>query len=455
MVTIQQVLPNGMVRLSNGQTMSYADYMKQSGLGDIPAVPQGQPMPAPSIPDAVPQQQSSYSPDPRPNPFPQVRPPAPKPAMANPSAPMANPSMPTQPFKRRGEHPLYGNNPEDTPVDPNKMPPAAAGGEPSFMDRLLSKQGIGAIGAGMLAMSQDPNLQKMGMAGIGRLQERYQGNRTLEFLKAKGVDEGTLSMLKDNPQMINAYAASMLKGESPLSTMGKLAADLKAGRITQAQFDSEVRRMESAGKTEVNVNTGANTDELRKKLQGKEGETWAAFLTAGNKAAELAGDIRLMEQLANASPTGPLSGRFLELFPEANDNAAAFQSLVKRIAPTMRVEGSGSTSDIEVKMMLDSLGSLRNSPQANRMIYDAFRKKFALNQARAEVVTKFNAGEYSYTQASAKLNEINRISIMPPELKKLTESTGVKPSGSVNRPDWVDPALWEVMTDDQKQRIGM
>ena len=38
--------------------------------------------------------------------------------------------------------------------------------------------------------------------------------------------------------------ASNVKPEAPLSTMGKLAADLNAGRITQAQYDGEVSRMQ-------------------------------------------------------------------------------------------------------------------------------------------------------------------------------------------------------------------
>jgi hypothetical protein len=40
--------------------------------------------------------------------------------------------------------------------------------------------------------------------------------------------------------------ASNVKPEAPLSTMGKLAADLNAGRITQAQYDGEVSRMQRA-----------------------------------------------------------------------------------------------------------------------------------------------------------------------------------------------------------------
>jgi hypothetical protein len=38
--------------------------------------------------------------------------------------------------------------------------------------------------------------------------------------------------------------ASNVKPEAPLSTVGKLAADLSAGRITQAQYDGEIARMQ-------------------------------------------------------------------------------------------------------------------------------------------------------------------------------------------------------------------
>lgn len=62
-----------------------------------------------------------------------------------------------------------------------------------------------------------------------------------------------------NNRLVNPYTAEEMGNysdpEGPMSTMGKLAADLNAGRITQEQYDLEVARM-SKPSSQVTVNTG-------------------------------------------------------------------------------------------------------------------------------------------------------------------------------------------------------
>jgi hypothetical protein len=124
-----------------------------------------------------------------------------------------------------------------------------------------------------------------------------------------------------------------------------------------------------------------------------------------------------LDSLIGEVPSGPWSGRLAETFPEFSDPAAAFQSVVVRVAPTLRVEGSGATSDLEYDGMLKSLPRLRNQPGANRVISATMKAKAAINIERAGIVTAFQNEEITAADARRQLAEIDKRSIMTPELK--------------------------------------
>ena len=315
-----------------------------------------------------------------------------------------------------------------------------------------------AIGSGMLGLSGDPNLQKMGMAGFGQVAARRderkvtaKTNATVDALVAAGVvPANQADALRNNPDLIGEVYKSALKGNVPLSKMGKLAADLKAGRITQAVYDAEVAAigspLVSMGNTDV--------DELRKKLSGAEGDIWAGYLKAGGAAVPLMADIAALRELSTIAPSGPLQGRLAERFRGFNTAADAFMSIINRVAPSLRVEGSGSTSDIEVEMMKQSLGSLVNNPMANALIYQAFDQKLKLNIEQASIIRSYQNNDYTEREARQKLTELEQRSIMSPELRDMIN--GIKPQETAQDiPEGVPAGfrpIWHLLTDEEKQR---
>ena len=184
----------------------------------------------------------------------------------------------------------------------------------------------------------------------------------------------------------------------------------------------------------VNNNMGgsvpADEEELRKKLGGKEGESWAAYLDAGAVSAGTAQDMQLMDQLIDLAPTGPLQGRMVEMFPGISDAGAAFKSVVSRVAPTLRAPGSGATSDIEYDGMVKSLPALKNRPEANRAISGMMKAKAQINMDRAAVVSAYQNNEISAADARKQLQEINSRSIMTPELKAVISALDPKEGAS-------------------------
>ena len=347
-----------------------------------------------------------------------------------------------------------------TPEIPD-APDQPVASQPSFMDRLTSANGLGSIGSMMLAMSNDPSLQKLGIAGMQQMRkEKMAGdmqNRTIKAL----VDAGRQD-LADAVQsgLLGATDAAKLlfaKPEEykPASTIGKLQGDLSRGLITPEQYKQEVDRLQKSG---INVNVGGDqTSELDKTLMKATGTRFNSYLLAGDKAAALIPELRTLEQLSSMAPSGPLQGRLAEAFPEFNNASAAFMSTVERLAPTMRVEGSGSTSDIEFNAMLRSLGSLKNSPEANKMIYDAFRKKAMLDQARAETVRLYQAKQLTLEEANAKLGKLNAERILSDDLRSLVDPEGstaveIPEQAPQNLPQGIID-LWPNMSDAQKRKF--
>lgn len=195
-----------------------------------------------------------------------------------------------------------------------------------------------------------------------------------------------------------------------------------AGRqpLSFNNWDLQQRR---AGASSVNVETGG-TGELRKKLDGKQGESWSTILDAGTASAGTVNDIEILGELSKQAPTGPITGRLAQAFPGVNSAADAFQSVISRVAPTLRAPGSGATSDIEYEGMVKSLPSLRNKPEANAAIIGMMRAKADINIKRAEVITRYQNGEISDADARRELGSMNRVSIMTPQLQGLLQATG-------------------------------
>lgn len=179
----------------------------------------------------------------------------------------------------------------------------------------------------------------------------------------------------------------------------------------------------------VTVNTGDTDSALDKTLSGKEGESWAAYKDAAAVAGSNAQDFAVLDELLTVAPQGPITGRLAETFQGFSSAGDAVKAIVKRIAPTLRVPGSGATSDIEYAGMLQSLAQLPNSPEANTMIMSIMKAKQDVNIRRGDIVTAYQNGDFTVEEARRQMAELNRMSIVTPEMKEAL--LGVGASGNV------------------------
>ncbi len=182
-----------------------------------------------------------------------------------------------------------------------------------------------------------------------------------------------------------------------------------------------------AGATSVTVGGEPGDGALRKKLDEETGKQWSTYQTVGANSAAMTQDMQIIDELIKIAPQGPVTGRLAEMFPGYSSAGDAFQSIVKRIAPTLRAPGSGATSDIEYEGMLRSLPALRNKPEANTMISEVIKAKAALNVERARIIDAYQSGQISAGDARNQMAEIDKRSIMTPEMKKALVGIGAEP----------------------------
>jgi hypothetical protein len=172
------------------------------------------------------------------------------------------------------------------------------------------------------------------------------------------------------------------------------------------------------GGTTVNV---GGEPALNKELSKAEGKAWAGHLDAANVAGGMMQDMQALDELIGVAPQGPLTGRLAEMFPGFSSAGDAFQSIVKRVAPSLRTPGSGSTSDVEYNGFLQSVPGLSRSQQGNQIISAMIKAKAQINIERGEIVGAYQNGEITAQDARRKILDLNRRSIMTPEMKSLIQ----------------------------------
>jgi len=225
-------------------------------------------------------------------------------------------------------------------------------------------------------------------------------NKTIEYLEANGMAD-MAAIIKANPSaagnVLSAIAANRL---NPKDNSTNLMKNYKFMRDKGMSHEEALAQIKSG----TTINTGNMESTLGKKLKEKMGTTLADQYAAGGSSSQQLIDLNILQELAPMQPSGIISGRIAKMFPELQDVSAVREAIIKRLAPSLRVEGSGSTSDVEFAAMLNSLGSLTQTPEANMAIVAVMQSKAQFNIDRARIIGEFALGDMT----SENMQEINR-----------------------------------------------
>lgn len=256
-----------------------------------------------------------------------------------------------------------------------------------------------------------------------------QAQQALQYAQGTGDVAGALKMAMqtEDPMAALELQKTQLEIDQMRNPPLDLTAAMKEYQFAVSQgykgtFQQYEQDMAAASRPQTNVTVGGDTGALSKKLDEAEATTLGAYLNAGAQSASAINDLQMLDEVLTMAPQGPIVGRLAGAFQGISSAADAAQSIIKRVAPTLRAEGSGSTSDIEYNGMLQSLPSIINRPEANRAISAMMQAKAKINVERAQIVRAFQNSDRS-PQATvamrAALAELDSRSILTPELRAM------------------------------------
>lgn len=297
---------------------------------------------------------------------------------------------------------------------------------------------------------------------LANTESANQRNRTAQFLISKGgkfaeIGNALLGQqisAKDAMEMYTELAGR--KAPETFTTITGADATAKGLDPTKSYnvsgLTGKITSIGSGGTTIVNeaANAVPDVDELYKILAKDEADQWGGFLKAGSQAASVIPDITMLGELLKQAPSGPIQGRLAQTFSGFNNAADAAKAIISRLAPSMRVPGSGSTSDIEVQMMMDSLGSLINQQGANALIHAAFKSKLNLDIQRQSIVRRVQSKEITINEGRSELEKLDQVSILSDPLRGyLSQSTAASMQAG-GKPTGISQKKWDSMTDKEK-----
>jgi len=314
--------------------------------------------------------------------------------------------------------------------------------ERAALEQALIASGIDPAQA--RALSANPQAAKLQLDVAENRRQREQAsaiqNSTVNWLMQRhGLSDEEAMLVAQNKEAMNNYLkpAEAAKPTDDMRELEAINQQRLAAGLAPYRLDEWITASKKSGATTVNVGGEMPDGNLRKKLDEKTGELWSTYQEQGATSAAASQDMAALDELIKVAPQGPLTGRAAEMFPGFSSAGDAFQSIVKRLAPTLRAPGSGSTSDIEYDGMLRSLPALRNTPEANAMISELMKAKAAINIERSRIVDAYGRGEIDVSQARTMIADLDKRSILTPRMRQVLNQIGGE-AGSTTTDGWQD-----------------
>tara|TARA_R110000868_G_scaffold21274_1_gene88428 strand:- start:3441 stop:4625 length:1185 start_codon:yes stop_codon:yes gene_type:complete len=200
------------------------------------------------------------------------------------------------------------------------------------------------------------------------------------------------------------------------------ANDMGLPKGKQYQVNSVTGQISAIGGGDTTINTGA---EGNYGLPASVVNQFSSILDTASRSAAVAPQLSALLELADYTTEGNLGKYYTELFPTLNEANTAFSGIVYGMLPSMRDPGSGSQSDKDIDVLINSIGNITYTNEVKKFLIQAMQSKNEINQELADVAEKLFSGEITGGEAVKANREINKRTIIPEGLaKQLANITG-------------------------------
>lgn len=248
---------------------------------------------------------------------------------------------------------------------------------------------------------------------------------------------GILQGLTSKNPTLKAIAVQQLgnytKADAPTDETKEYKLAVSQGyKGTFFDFKTDLKK---AGATKVSVDASQKAEnKFGEKAAGLQAERFDKIAQGGNDAKSLISDIQSLRDIGSRITTGKTAEMTAALGPYAEalgikidglDDLQAYKAITSRLAPQMRVPGSGATSDFEMRTFLEGLPGLGKTPGGNELISKTLEAMAQHKIAAAEIASKAINEEISRKEADRMLREL------PDPLALWKKTRGeIKPAGA-------------------------
>jgi hypothetical protein len=246
---------------------------------------------------------------------------------------------------------------------------------------------------------------------VGAISGFNGGDATSKALRSRGIDEATIKAAKNSPAIM-AAAVQQAYGTKELTN------DIKQYQYAVSQgykgpFVEFLAKIHQDKAIKNNVQIDQSQESEFGKTAGKLQATRFNDLAEGGQGAkQMVSDVELLRDLGTKLQTGKMAEVKAAIGPYAEalgvdvknlNEIQAFEAVVNRVAPSLRVKGAGAQSDMELRNFLKSLPSLGNTPGGNEIITQTLEGLARNKIAAADIGARALSKEITPAQAEKEL----------------------------------------------------
>lgn len=314
----------------------------------------------------------------------------------------AMPKWAQQPGQMIGDHKFIGGAPVDPAATPYQVAgPATAApqGDATLPANATPAEGYAVPGQPSPAVAQVAQAMPSGM-----------NPAIVQAMTSPYASAGTKAVA-------SALFQSQLKGDTTdeLKEYKFDAAQRAAAGQPAIGFSDWKTALKKAGAVNVTTNVDKGEDSFAKAAGTAQAKRYDDLAADGQQAHQLVSDINTLTDLGKNIGTGKGAELKAAIGPYAEalgvkvdglSDIQAYEGIVNRVAPSLRVKGSGAQSDYELKNFLKSLPALGNTPEGNA-ISAATMKGLQENKIRAaEIGSMALNGQIARPEAEKQLRNL-------------------------------------------------
>lgn len=172
-------------------------------------------------------------------------------------------------------------------------------------------------------------------------------------------------------------------------------------------------------------------------------QRYSKIAEQGYQASAMVGDLNTLREIGGRITTGKTAQIKEALGPWASvldvkidglDDLQAYKAIVARMAPRMRIPGSGAQSDFELRQFLEQMPSLGRTPGGNEIVANTLQALAEHQRAAGDIASRALAGELKPRDAERLIREL------PDPMTMWRKSRGASPAAPAGAARTYDPA---------------